>query len=409
VRQQSGTIVEGRYRLEKVLGEGGHAVVWGAIQILTQRRVALKFFKERGPRNLIEARAATHLEHPHVIRVHDVFASEDGSWIMVMDWLEGESLATMLEREEKLSLSLVIELFLPIVEALALAHRAGIVHRDLKPSNIFVVHGENGIERLVLLDFGVAKFLGDALVDTAHTASGTLIGTPHYMAPEQVFGESSADARVDLWSLGIVLTECITGKRPTDAPNVGGVLKRITMRNITKLRTLAPDLPSALLEHVDRLLSFEPSERPAHASETIRVLTELRDGKAPSSSTAKTRRRPLATIVLTTSTILAVIIGFGARTLASRRPEEPRPQPSSAPAAAVDAEAPTTNGISPPADERSSVTDTATSAPVSPGRLLRPVPPPEAKRPATSSGTDASPTPPPAVTFRSGGMKDDEL
>ncbi len=307
--REPGTIVDGRYRLESVLGEGGHATVWGATQVLTNKRVALKLFKEKGVRNLVEARAATHVEHRHVIAVHDVFLDEDGGWIMAMEWLEGESLAATLTREGKLPLARVIELFLPALDALEQAHRSRIVHRDLKPSNFFVAREPDGSERLVLLDFGVARVLDETLGETAHTVSGTLLGTPHYMAPEQVFGESSADTRADLWSLGIVLCECLTGKRPTEALNVGGVLKRITMRDVTRLRELDPSLPPMLLDHADALLSFDPEKRPTSVSETIRVLADLRDGRAaPRPRRAASRNAALALLVLAATTVAGVTL-----------------------------------------------------------------------------------------------------
>ncbi len=326
---ETGAIVADRYRLETLLGEGGHATVWGATQVITQKRVALKLFKEKGVRNLVEARAAAHLDHPNVIAVHDVFLDERGAWVMAMDWLEGESLAVTLARETTLSLERVIALFLPVLEALAEAHRARIVHRDLKPSNFFLTRAEAGEdERLVLLDFGVAKVLDETLGETAHTASGTLLGTPHYMAPEQVFGESSADTRADLWSLGVVLCECLTGKRPTEALNVGGVLKRITMRDVTRLRTLDPTLPASLLDHVDALLSFEPEKRPATVAETIQVLRGLQDGTAAPAPRASNARLAAAVAILAAMGAAGVVLARGPAVRAEPRAVSPPALPA---------------------------------------------------------------------------------
>ncbi|MBK7397009.1 MAG: serine/threonine protein kinase [Myxococcales bacterium] len=197
-------IIAERYRLERVLGQGGMGVVWAARDLRSEERVALKFLKageggEAGIRRFVrEARAAMALSHPNIVHVHTLTADRHGSPVMVMDLLEGESLATRLRRVRRLEVSTLAGILVQIVSAVGAAHAAGIVHRDLKPDNVFLV-GEPPSVRV--LDFGIAKLTareGDAAASTALTNTGAMLGTPFYMAPEQVFGERDLDHRADV-------------------------------------------------------------------------------------------------------------------------------------------------------------------------------------------------------------------
>jgi serine/threonine protein kinase len=266
-----GLLVAERYRLEEPLGEGGMGVVWRGAHLVSQRKVALKFLKhaneERARRLLREARIVGRLEQPNVVEVIDAFA-ENGLTVLVMELLVGETLDARLSRVGALSRGELVEVMVPVIDALAAAHRIGVVHRDLKPANIYVQ--SNGIPKV--LDFGVAKVLDkEQLGESATlTREGALVGTPHYMSPEQVFGEADIDARADMWSLGVVLFECLAGRRPFEAENLGQIIKGITMSD-------APLLPievdAELRDAVRRLLTRDRARRDMSLAELRELLT----------------------------------------------------------------------------------------------------------------------------------------
>lgn len=277
-----GVEVAKRFRLERQLGSGGMGAVWAATHLVTHKAVALKFLHKKHDdpdarrRVLREARAACAVQHPNVVAVHDVVEDEDGTPILVMDLLRGESLADKLEREKTLSPAETIAIISPVLSALAVAHGVGIVHRDLKPDNVFLVEGVASNVRI--LDFGVAKLAGkDAATKETNrlTETGAMIGTPHYMAPEQAFGESDVDARADLWAVGAVLYECLAGVPPTEGQNLGQILKVLASGSIRPLAARAPSVPPALAALVDRLLKIEKEERPASATVVLEQLAAI--------------------------------------------------------------------------------------------------------------------------------------
>jgi serine/threonine-protein kinase len=283
-----GEIIAGRFRLERPLGEGGMGVVWAAQHLVTRKPVALKFLKsttrrhhaETRRRFLREARAACAVRHPNVVEVHDVIELADDSPVMVMDLLEGESFASRLAREGALPLPEVARIMLPVCAAAGCAHAIGIVHRDLKPDNIFLAVQEDGTKIVKVLDFGIAKLTateGDAAHSGATTGTGMLLGTPYYMAPEQMFGEKDVDHRADLWAIGIILYEALAGERPTQGENVGQILKRVTRDGLVPLRERAPHLPAPVLDLVSRLLEQDRRRRPDDLREAVSVLSGYTD------------------------------------------------------------------------------------------------------------------------------------
>lgn len=274
-----GAMLAGRFRLERALGRGASAVVWEATHVLTGRVLALKVFgvsgddrpgtdaRKRRERLLREARAASRTQHPHVLPIDDVLELPDGRAALVMPRLFGESLRERLTREDKLLVEDVRRLFAPVVEALLSAHEAGVVHRDLKPDNLFVTRDP---ERLMILDFGIAKLIHDS--DVGLTSTGVTVGTPLYMAPEQLFGEDDVDGRADAWALGVVLHECLSGVRPTEATNLGQLLKRISARTLRVLSVAdlrrgdaeadTGEKDKLLVDRVNELLTIEAADRP---------------------------------------------------------------------------------------------------------------------------------------------------
>ncbi|HEY6462948.1 MAG TPA: serine/threonine-protein kinase, partial [Polyangiaceae bacterium] len=235
MRLGSGVVV-GSYRLERLLGEGGMGTVWAASHRANGNAVALKLLREsdatnpvRRKRLLREARAASAVTHPNVVRVHEVFEDDEGTPVIAMELLSGQTLAQLLAQEGALSLGVTATLIAPVVSAVGTAHAARITHRDLKPDNIFLV-GESARAVPIVLDFGIARLHGtgpDALASAALTTTGAVMGTPHYMAPEQIFGEHDVDHRADVWALGVILYECLAGRRPLPGANIGQVLKVI--------------------------------------------------------------------------------------------------------------------------------------------------------------------------------------
>ena len=274
---EQGALIAARYRLKGEIGSGGMGSVWAAEHELTGGRVALKFLNNSQTpetartRFLSEARAATRVMHDHVIRVFDLFELDDQTPVMVMELLEGESLAARLEREELLPVADTAAILAPVADALHAAHAEGIVHRDLKPANIFLARDDDGAALAKVLDFGIAKLLDDALA-TGLTATGAVVGTPRYMAPEQAFGESDIDHRADIWSLGVVLYECLSGVHPVDGENLRQLMRRLLEDAITPLAALDPSLPDDLCALTMSMLNHDRTKRPTDLAPVIERL-----------------------------------------------------------------------------------------------------------------------------------------
>ena len=271
-------------------------VVWAATHATTRGKVALKLVKRAGSdevraRMLREARASCAVRHPHVREIYDVLETDDGTPMMVMEYLAGESLATRLDRDGTLPLSEAAALVLPVVSAVGAAHALGIVHRDLKPENIFLDEGPPPTVKV--LDFGIAKLTaheGAAAATAALTSSGALLGTPYYMSPEQTFGEKDLDHRTDVWALGLILYRCLSGVLPTQADNVGQVFKNIVARPLRPLAQAAPDLPPDVAALVDRMLSRARKNRPSDLHEVAEVLERHTEVRAPAFGPASASR-----------------------------------------------------------------------------------------------------------------------
>jgi len=253
----------GRYQVLHRVGEGAMGVVYAAEDTSLRRKVALKLLRAQHghmdleARLLREARAASVIRHPNIVPVHDVLELDDGSPVLVMDLLVGEPLRERLERERQLSLSATTSILIPVVSALEAAHALGVVHRDLKPDNIFLSTTDAGTLDVKIVDFGVAKLTaidGPAAKSAGLTDTGALVGTPYYMAPEQAFGEKDLDPRADLWAVGIIFYECLTGARPTEASNVGQVLKLLAHLSFPNIREVKPDVPEPAAALIDALL-----------------------------------------------------------------------------------------------------------------------------------------------------------
>jgi len=281
----AGAKVAGKYELERRIGVGGMGEVWSAVQSPTRKRVALKFLKSAKEesateteatrkRFVREARAACAVQHPNVVEIHDVLTLEDGSPVMVMEFLAGETLEARLARDGRMALGEIAAVLVRVVSAVGAAHALGIVHRDLKPDNIFLADTADGVD-IKVLDFGIAKLTaldGDAAQTGGLTNTGAMLGTPYYMSPEQAFGERSIDHRADIWSLGIILYRAVTGVLPTKADNIGQILKIIMMSEIKPIETIVPELPADLVSLIGRMLSIKRDDRPENLLQVKEVL-----------------------------------------------------------------------------------------------------------------------------------------
>jgi serine/threonine-protein kinase len=293
---RAGALIGGRYELLRLLGEGGMAIVWEARHVVTKREVALKFLREalREKEQLrqrfhMEASAATALRHPHVVEILDVFDYAPEAPVMVMELLHGETLGAKLERDEKLSLEETAALLVPVISAVGAAHAQGIVHRDLKPENIFLAQTPLGLQ-VKVLDFGIAKV---APSESSHgrgpsTAAGSMLGTPCYMAPEQATGKADVDHRADIWSLGVVLYECLSGTRPIEGDDLVQVVSRLVSAGIMPLERIAPDLPHEVSATVMQMLQRDPERRPRDLLEVSRLFASYTRAPFPAFGPAST-------------------------------------------------------------------------------------------------------------------------
>jgi eukaryotic-like serine/threonine-protein kinase len=267
-------IVAGKYRLTRMLGRGGMGSVWEGIHATLGTRVAVKFIDaehaespEARHRFENEARAAATLRSKHVVEVYDHGLMEDGRPFIVMEFLEGEPLDKRLDRVERLPARDTARIVSQICRALSKAHAAGIVHRDLKPDNVFLVwDDEDGSDVAKVVDFGIAKFT-DSKRPASATRTGSVLGTPYYMSPEQARGLRTVDFRSDLWSVGVIAFRCMTGHLPFEGEAVGDVLVKLCTAPMPVPSQLVNDLPPGFDAWFARALTREPEGRFQSASE----------------------------------------------------------------------------------------------------------------------------------------------
>ncbi len=266
----------GNYEVLRMLGCGGMGEVYEARQQRTGKRVALKLLKPHlaaradiVARFKREAEAAAAIEHPSIVKVHEIAETHEGVLYIVMEYLEGQSLSDLLAARGPLDASLAVYIVYHVLAGLEVAHAMGIVHRDIKPDNIFLV--ENGTSRPVvkLLDFGLSKFDDPTRSDATLTGKGEMIGTPLYMSPEQAMGYKHPDCRMDLYAVGVVLYRCLTGKTPFHSRNMLTLVYRILTATPQAPRALRPELPKGLEDAITRAMARDPDDRYPTAREMI--------------------------------------------------------------------------------------------------------------------------------------------
>lgn len=244
-RYAQGDLVAGKYLLERLIGEGGMGAIWLALNMDLDAPVAIKLLAgesapvEAAARLRREARAEARLEHRAIVRVFDCGETESGDPFIVMEFLEGQSLADLLDEERTISVVAAIKMLLPVIDGMAVAHEEGIIHRDIKPENIFLSRGPRHVQPKVV-DFGIAK-LDRWDPNPGITIQGTVIGSPSYMAPEQARGLNDVDHRADIWAVCAVLYEAVAGGAPFRGDTYNAILRSIVEDDITPLTKVGPD------------------------------------------------------------------------------------------------------------------------------------------------------------------------
>jgi serine/threonine protein kinase/formylglycine-generating enzyme required for sulfatase activity len=271
-----GTVLAGKYRVDRVLGTGGMGMVVLAHHLQLDEKVAIKLLlpspiqsADTVARFAREARAAVRIKSEYVVRVTDVGSLDSGAPYMVMEYLEGEDLAQMLAKGP-LPSEQAVEFTLQACEALAESHALGIVHRDIKPANLFCVRRTDGLLAIKLLDFGISTAHSGA--DLALTNSGVVMGSPQYMAPEQMIAAKNADGRSDIWSLGAALFELLVGEPPFEAETFAALVMQVNMADSAKLSHRLQGLPTGLAQVVLRCLNVDPAFRYPTVSDMARAL-----------------------------------------------------------------------------------------------------------------------------------------
>jgi serine/threonine-protein kinase len=317
-KSRIGEVIGDRYEVLRVIGEGGMGVVYEVRHRAIGRHFAMKFLHvDMASRRSIvgrfrrEAEAAAGLQSENVVAIVDFATCEDGSPYLVMEYLEGEDLAKALKRTGPMPVGRALEIVAQVCRGLRVAHRRGVVHRDLKPENLFLHTDPDRDEIVKILDFGIAKLVSEVQAETK-TQSGLTLGTPFYMSPEQARGDTTIDERTDVYALGVILYELLTGEKPHPGSNATAVLFHLLKQEPVRVESLRSGLPAGLGDVVHRAFAFDVEERFRSVADLETALAPYRDegGSAGSLMPATATRGELlhASAWRSRSTWLAVAV-----------------------------------------------------------------------------------------------------
>jgi serine/threonine-protein kinase len=283
---QSGQVLDGKYRLERELGQGGMGVVWLGEHVLLKKRVAIKTLRAEiaqipdiATRFGTEARAASAIEHNNVVRVTDFGTTSDGIVYLVMELLAGRALADEMAERGRLGRTRSLHIAIEVLRGLGAAHAAGVVHRDLKPENVFLSKATDG-EIVKVVDFGLARLVAES--DVRLTATGSVMGTPLYMSPEQARGLRDVDARADLYAVAVMLYEMLAGQPPFAGETFAEVAHAVLEAKPKPLGELTPDAEPPLVAVIGKAMAADRNLRFADAAEMRAALERLITAQQPS-------------------------------------------------------------------------------------------------------------------------------
>jgi serine/threonine-protein kinase len=280
-----GRILDKKYRLVRLIGEGGMGSVWEAEHVMISRRAAVKVMHARSGdqrneamrRFFLEAQAASAIGHPNIIEIYDVGVEDDSTAFIVMELLSGASLETLLLDRGPIPAPRAVGIILQVLSALNAAHKKGIIHRDIKPENIFLAVDARMREEVKLLDFGVAKIVQTEGEAVRITQTGSAMGTPCYMSPEQARGERQVDARIDIWAIGVILYEVMSGRLPFHGESYNEVIGKILLETPPPLAALVPGVSPELVAVVEKAMAKDRNARFKNVGEMIRALMPIYD------------------------------------------------------------------------------------------------------------------------------------
>jgi serine/threonine protein kinase len=404
MRPEVGQVINNKYRLIRLVGDGGMGSVYEARHELLGTTVALKFLHPELSRRaglvqrfLQEARVSAHIQSPHVVRVSDVDQTGAGLAFMVMEYLHGKTLQSLYEdlyrQRKRLAYVDALEYAMQMLEGVEAAHKSGVVHRDLKPDNVIITQGLKGETRIVLLDFGIAKLKVTGELDRGLTRPGVMMGTPEYMAPEQVYSADAVDARADIFSLGVIIFEMLAGRRPVGGEEPHSIARAYNDGQIAKLGELVPNIDAALARAVHKAMAAKVDDRfTSVAAMRAAIEPAARAARVPSLATPTPEATPPPTAAAP-----------HVDPLAQTNLAQPSPIPKTLPPEADEGE---TNAAAPPPTEAAPVPHGTplggldAPAPATPAALASA--PALAMTPDASGDEAAAPSPIPATNFDRG-------